>query len=168
MIMPTSKTCYMLIGIPGSGKTTFYNQTLSWDIQKETPACGDYVASTDNIIEHIAIMFDLTYDDCFRDLYPFAEKVMYKNIEQWTKKGLTFTWDQTNISMKSRGPKIRRLKNQGYRVVAVWFDVPEWKELDKRLRSRKGKNIPKDVIQSMINNFEFPELVEGFDDIIKG
>jgi tRNA uridine 5-carbamoylmethylation protein Kti12 len=45
------------------------------------------------------------------------------------------------------------------------FKTPDEEELIKRLNSRPGKEIPKDVISNMIDNWEEPTLEEGFDEI---
>jgi gluconate kinase len=50
--------------------------------------------------------------------------------------------------------------------VCVFFPTPEADELQRRLDSRVGKSIPKNVMDSMIQHLEIPQLSEGFDEII--
>lgn len=52
-----------------------------------------------------------------------------------------------------------------YEHIAVVFATPEKDELERRLASRPGKNIPAHVMQSMINGFDKPTEDEGFTEI---
>jgi gluconate kinase len=52
-----------------------------------------------------------------------------------------------------------------YEHIAVVFKTPEKEELDRRLASRPGKNIPAHVMRSMIEHFEMPSEEEGFKEI---
>jgi predicted kinase len=52
-----------------------------------------------------------------------------------------------------------------YEHIAVVFDTPSQDDLEKRLASRPGKNIPWEVVNSMINNFEMPTEGEGFKEV---
>jgi len=52
-----------------------------------------------------------------------------------------------------------------YEHIAVVFRTPEPAELARRLASRPGKHIPKNVIDSMIYNWDEPTEDEGFTEI---
>ena len=52
-----------------------------------------------------------------------------------------------------------------YHAVAVVFPTPEPAELERRLASRPGKNIPWNVMQGMISSLKLPTEEEGFDEI---
>jgi hypothetical protein len=54
-----------------------------------------------------------------------------------------------------------------YYKIAVVFKTPDPAELERRLNSRPGKNIPKHVQASMADqlNNNPPTLEEGFDEI---
>jgi tRNA uridine 5-carbamoylmethylation protein Kti12 len=47
----------------------------------------------------------------------------------------------------------------------VVFPTPEPEELARRLASRPGKTIPPEVIERMIEDWEEPDLSEGFEEI---
>ena len=66
-------TLYMLIGVPGSGKTTWLNQ--KYDI-----SIGDFIVGSDYIIQEVADQFDISYNEAFPHLIKFAEHMMYKEI----------------------------------------------------------------------------------------
>jgi len=82
---------------------------------------------------------------------------------QANKKDLI--WDQTSTTIATRAKKIRMLPE--YYKIAVVFRTPETAELQKRLASRPGKNIPWDVVSKMAQQLEAepPQLDEGFDEI---
>jgi len=144
----------MLIGIPASGKTTW--------TRDYHPSIG--YASTDKYIEQVAAEKGLSYNDVFKDTITEATSRMLDEVEEYVRNGTHFVWDQTNMSKKSRAKKLKMLT--GYSVVAVVFNVPEEKELAKRLASRPGKTIPQYVLDSMIKSYEAPSLDEGFTKIM--
>lgn len=148
--------CYILIGVPGSGKSTWIAKQ---DIDPLTPT---YIASTDNIIDEIAHDYHMTYDEAFKDLIKFAEKVMWAELAVAAEVGDTIYVDRTNMSEKSRKKFIDFLKPYGYIFEAVNFETPEGDEWDRRLASRPGKTIPKYVLESMEKNYEIPLMREGF------
>lgn len=143
----------MLIGVPGSGKTTWIRHNGS----------NAVVLSTDDKIEAIAKKQGKTYSDIFRDVIGKAEKEMYQDAMRSFKDGSDVIWDQTNITKKTRAKKLIMVPDN-YKKIAVFFHTP--KDLSQRLASRPGKNIPEPVIISMINQLQEPSHDEGFDEIV--
>ena len=147
--------CYQLIGVPGSGKSTWIkNQVWAKDIP---------VVSTDNFVEAYAKEQGKTYNEVFKDYMPIAVKLMANQALICQANGLDVIWDQTSTSVVSRKRKFNTLP--GYEHIAVVFKTPEKEELAKRLASRPGKNIPDHVMRSMIDGFEMPTEDEGFTEI---
>lgn len=147
--------CYQLIGIPGSGKSTWIkNQDWSKDC---------VVVSTDDFVEQYAQEQGKTYSEVFTEYMPTAVNLMAEKVVQAREAGKDIIWDQTSVSVKSRKRKFNMLPN--YEHIAVVFDTPEQQELYRRLLSRPGKDIPDHVIASMIANFEMPTEEEGFAEI---
>ena len=145
----------MLIGVPASGKSTWLaNQEWAKDIP---------VVSSDRFIDEYAAKEGKTYNDVFADYVKIATRLMDNQVEICKANNTDIIWDQTNISAKSRKSKLAKL--EGYEKIAVVFKTPEPAELSKRLASRPGKNIPANVIDSMIDNFEMPTEEEGFNEI---
>lgn len=145
--------CTLLVGVPGSGKST-------WLLDREYIE-DQYIASTDDIIEAIAFGFGMTYDEGFKDLIKFAEKVMWKELADFAEDGERIYIDRTNLSVKSRKKFIDFLKPYGYEFDAVVFPTPETEEWARRLY-RPGKTIPDHVLESMADNIEMPKKEEGF------
>ncbi len=149
-------TCYQLIGVPGSGKSTW--------IKNQPWAKDAVVVSTDNHVEDYAEKMGKTYSEVFDKYMPTAVQLMTDDVINARKNNLDIIWDQTSTTVASRKRKFKMLPN--YKHIAVVFTTPNAEELKKRLRSRPGKTIPDHVIRSMINNFEMPTKAEGFSDII--
>lgn len=148
--------CTILVGVPGSGKSTWLKQQ---DFLDDT-----WIVSTDDIIEEIAGVYGLTYDEGFKDLIKFAEKVMWKELAAFAEAGERIYVDRTNLSAKSRKRFIDFLKPYGYEFDCVVFETPETDEWARRLY-RPGKTIPDHVLESMADNIEIPTMDEGFTNI---
>jgi len=148
---------YMLVGVPGSGKST-------WIAQNFPDLTGHYVASTDRLIEIYASMRQATYDDMFQDNIDYANKAMMTHIKDVIMYGYNIIWDQTNLNKKSRAQKLAAVPNT-YRKIAIFFPTPETGELYRRLGSRPGKTIPEFAVQQMITSLQQPTIEEGFDEV---
>jgi predicted kinase len=144
--------CYQLVGVPGSGKSTW--------IRTQTWALGLNVVSTDTWVEAYAAEQDRSYSEVFEEYMPTAVRLMADHVVQCRDNGLDIIWDQTSTTVNSRAKKFAMLPD--YEHVAVVFATPEPAELERRLNSRPGKKIPGSVIANMINNFSKPTLDEGF------
>jgi predicted kinase len=148
-------TLYVLVGVPGSGKSTWIeNQDWSNDCAK---------VSTDMWVDMEAERTGKTYSEIFNDYMPHAIKLMARHVELAREKDMDIIWDQTSTTVASRQRKFNMLPN--YRKIAVVFKTPEPDELDRRLKSRPGKEIPANVVEKMIADFDMPSEDEGFDEI---
>lgn len=147
--------CYQLIGVPGSGKSTWVN-SQNWAL-----TCAQ--VSTDKWVEIYAKEVGKTYSQVFTDFMPTAVDLMAKEVVAAREADRDIIWDQTSVSVKSRKRKFQMLPD--YYHIAVVFKTPEHEELMRRLASRPGKDIPDHVITSMIASFEMPTEEEGFKEI---
>jgi len=146
---------YILIGIPGSGKTT-------WVEQQEWAKDCAYI-STDKHVYEYAESKSKTYNEVFDDYMPTAIDLMTAEVIKAREDGRDIVWDQTSTTIKSRKRKFKMLSN--YYKIAVVFPIPEKEELNRRLKSRLGKHIPQRVIRQMTEYWQDPTLEEGFDEI---
>lgn len=146
-------TLYMMIGVPGSGKTTWIKNNKH----------NAVVLSTDDYIERVAEKQGKTYSEVFKDAIGPATDQMEKDLIQAIRNERDIIWDQTNLTAKARKGKLSRMP-KNYRKVAVYFSVPQ--DLRDRLASRPGKVIPEPVIISMINQLQPPTKEEGFDEVV--
>lgn len=150
-------TLYMLIGIPGSGKSTW--------IQNQNFNLNDTViVSTDNIIEERAAVKGMTYSDVFQDEIKSATAEMNQILQNAVANNKDIVWDQTNLTAKTRRPKLMKFPTE-YEKVAVFFATPDDVELQRRLGNRVGKVIPANVVLAMKSQLQLPHVDEGFDRI---
>ena len=147
--------CYQLIGVPGSGKSTW--------VKNQDWAADCVVVSTDEFVEDYAKEVGSTYNEVFDDYMPTAVNLMAEKVVRARNAGKDIIWDQTSMSVKSRKRKFNMLRD--YEHIAVVFKTPEAEELARRLASRPGKNIPDHVMRSMIDNYDVPTEDEGFSQI---
>jgi predicted kinase len=147
--------CYQLIGVPGSGKTT-------WVSNQEWASNCAYI-STDIYVEKFAKDSDKTYSEVFADVMPECVNLMAGDVIKAREAGRDIIWDQTSTTVKSRLRKFNMLPD--YEHIAVVFATPSRIELKRRLDSRPGKDIPEAVIEGMLASFEMPTEEEGFKEI---
>ena len=147
--------CYQMIGVPGSGKSTW--------IRNQDWALGLTVISTDAFVEDYARAQGRTYNEVFRDYMPTAVDLMAEQAVFARDHGHSVIWDQTSTTVASRRKKFRMLPDHEH--IAVVFKTPEPAELARRLASRPGKTIPDHVMLSMLQNLKDPSLEEGFQEI---
>lgn len=148
-------TAYILVGVPGSGKTT-WTKNQKW-LKKAV-----YV-STDRFVEQYARRTEKTYSDVFEGYMPRAIDRMVKQVNRARDAEQDIVWDQTSTTAASRARKFRMLP--GYRMIAIVFPTPEPTELRRRLLSRPGKEIPDQLLEKMLADWEEPTEQEGFDEI---
>ena len=147
--------CYQLVGVPGSGKSTWASNQL-W-----AKDCA-YV-STDGYVERFAQRMGKTYSEVFDAVMPRAIRLMMRAVRKARDNGKDVIWDQTSTTVASRKRKFNSLRD--YEHIAVVFETPSRIELKRRLESRPGKNIPNAVMEGMISSFQMPTEDEGFKEI---
>jgi len=147
--------CYQLVGVPGSGKSTWIKDQI-W-------ALGLNIVSTDVWVEDYAKRMGKTYSEVFTEYMPIAVKLMADHVVKCRENNHDIIWDQTSTTVASRRRKFRMLPD--YEHIAVVFGTPTTDELVSRLAGRAGKDVPWEVVQGMIDNFEMPTEDEGFIEI---
>lgn len=153
---------YMMVGLPGSGKS-YYADFHLLDL------VDGRVISNDDMVEQIAYMLDMTYDQVWKDVINLVTKYNNNLIRQSAELGVSFVIDMTNLSVNSRKSKLQIIKEASpvdYHRVAIVVPTPEEKIWKERL-NRPGKMIPDDVLQNMAKYYVEPSKEEGFDEIIK-
>jgi predicted kinase len=145
---------YMLIGVPGSGKSTWIG-SQDW--------AGDCVlVSTDKLVELEAGRQGKTYNQVFSSYIDTATELMNDDVREAVAAGKDIIWDQTNTGRKSRKAKLAMAP--GYHKIAVVFATPEEDEWQRRLASRPGKSIPDAVLKAMATGLQLPADGE-FDEV---
>lgn len=145
-------TVTMLIGVPGSGKSTWRTEALATSVP--TPV----VISSDDAIEFFAKMNGITYTQAFRLIdMKVIDREIRVDFEDALASGRDIIVDRTNMTRKSRASFLNRVP-ANYRKVAVVFDIDEVRlkvRLDKRA-AETGKSIPTHIVNQMRASFQMP------------
>ena len=150
---------YMMIGVPGSGKSTYAKNFIEYTRHKE----GRNIV----YISRDEIRFSLLKAG---DSYFSKEKQVYKIFIEKTREALKagndVLIDATHMTWGSRHKVFRNLTNiNGLEVYGIWMKTP-FMECAKRNQAREGiLRVPDDQFKNMIDNFEEPDLDEGFKNI---
>lgn len=152
--------CIILIGLPGSGKSTYVN-----NINSENQY---HVASTDNLIDMYCLKHNINYSEAWHilangkvDNLKTIETEMFSAFLNAVSENKNIIVDRTNMSIKARNKFLANLP-ETYSKKAIVFSIPE-DELKNRLQKRHdetGKYIPEHVLKMMLNSYEPPSLDE--------
>lgn len=155
-----TKKCYMMVGVPGCGKSTATDELIKKNPQLE-------IISTDIFIEQYAKKEDKTYQQVYREIQDGAQKWMNQQIKEVMNKDKDFIWDQTNVYLTSRTKKMSKLRQNHYEIIAIVVELTE-QELKRRIDKRAketGKKISYKIMQDMLTNYVRPDYSEGFSEI---
>lgn len=152
-------TAFIMVGLPGSGKSTMVNRFVIGNPDT-------FVASLDNILERFAKEENISYGESFKLHVKEASDELEKSISEAIASGLNIIFDQTNLTELGRRRRIAQLKNSdyNYRIIAQVITIED-SILEQRLINREketGKHIPQDVIKNMKKSFVLPSTEEGF------
>lgn len=152
---------FILCGPPGSGKS-------SW-LEKNRAALGNPpICNTDTYIDNYAKAQGKTYQECFVELYPDAEKDYIKALATYQYEEKSLVIDRTNATDSSR-KKTLALINPRYKKVAIYFPSYSPEVLIARIQKRGelgGHTVPEQAIKDMHRNYLVPRYSEGFDLVV--
>ncbi len=136
----------LTIGLPGSGKTTWYKR------RGVAPLSSDMLRS-------------ILFDDITEQRY---QGLVFSTLRSLLRARLIakMPWnyvDATNLSPHERRQWIRMAKSFGYEVQAVFFDVPLVVCMERN--SKRDRSVSDDVMQKMAERLRPPSFKEGFDKI---
>lgn len=142
-------TLHFLIGLPGSGKSTFAKK-----IAKDNFAV---ILSSDNIRKEL-----FGYEN--QDNNGKVFEVMNNRAIELLKNNIDVVYDATNLNEKKRRTIISRAKNVESKIVAYLCCTQIDKILERNL-TRTERKIPWEKLELMISSINPPMYYEGFDDI---
>lgn len=153
----------VLVGVPGSGKSTWTNKFTASSSKNFT------VVSSAAVLEEVALEKGKSYTEVYADSIGYATAKTKQNLREAFERGDNIIYDRTNVSKKSRRGLLDRAKQYRYKAVAVVFNTED-KEVERRLKLRHeqtGKHIPDFVMKDMYAKWEAPTREEGFEVVIK-
>jgi len=136
----------LAIGMPGSGKTTWFRR------RGVTPLSSD-------------LLRNILFDDVEEQRY---QGLVFSTLRSLLRARLIarMPWnyvDATNLSIHERRQWIKMAKSFGYEVQAVFFDVPL--EVCLERNSKRDRSVSEDVMRKMAEKLKPPVFEEGFDKI---
>jgi predicted kinase len=152
--------CYVLIGPPACGKST-YRETLIPTLYEAA------IVSSDDVIEEFAVTNNLSYDEAFRSIdMKEINRILRDKINFATQHSHDIVIDRTNITPKARN-RFLSLVPRDYKRIGVVFEYePEALITRVKIRAEKtGKSIPISDMWGFINDYIAP--IQGeFDEVI--
>ena len=136
----------LAIGLPGSGKTTWYKR------RGVTPLSSDLLRT---------LLFDDITDQRYQGLV-FSTLRSLLRARLIAKMPWNYV-DATNLSPHERRQWIKMAKSFGYEVQAVFFDVPLAVCMERN--SKRDRVVTDEVMQKMAERLRPPTFKEGFDKI---
>ena len=142
----------MLIGVPGSGKSTWAKGAL-----KEIQGPVRYI-STDEIREkRFGDVADMSHN---AQVFQAMKQEMIRALQQ----GESVVLDATFVKRSERRPYILLAKEHGAEVKAYYIKTELTEALQRN--ANRDRQVPEDVIRLRHNEMEEPEEKEGFSEVI--
>ena len=156
MEKPKKSKLWMMVGIPGSGKSYWIHNHRA------------YFAGTVAVASRDTLRFTKVKEN---EEYFSKEKEVFNDFVGQIKIGLEYfdntIADATHISAGSRGKLLRALKDslKDVEVNAIVIDSCLAKCLEQNSQRTGREFVPETAIRNMFSNFSLPTLEEGFDNI---
>ena len=136
----------LAIGLPGSGKTTWFRR------RGVTPLSSDLLRT---------LLFDDITDQRYQGLV-FSTLRSLLRARLIAKMPWNYV-DATNLSPHERKQWIKMAKSFGYEVQAVFFDVPLAVCMERN--SKRDRQVTDEMMQKMAERLKPPTFKEGFEKI---
>jgi predicted kinase len=148
-----TQRAYLLIGAPGSGKST-HGKKMCENGERIVRVCPD---------EFRAI---LGWGEGDQSVSAQAFEATRGAMKNYLDDGKDVIVDATNMYRKSRKDFINIARGYGATVVALVFECDRQTLIERNIKrgAESGRNVPEHVIDSMLAKYERPTLAE-FDEI---
>ncbi|MFN6460984.1 MAG: AAA family ATPase [Nostoc sp. DedVER02] len=146
---------FLLIGLPGSGKSTFAKQLLA-----ECPQMS--LISTD------VIRGQLFGSQTLQGPWLLIWREVERQFQQAISTANAALFDATNAQRRNRRKVIAFARELGFtQITAIWVDTPVWLCLARN--KRRSRQVPEEIILRMHRQLRDapPSLEEGLDKLIR-
>lgn len=146
----------MLVGVPGSGKSTYAKKFNEQQNGKYT------IVSRDNKMIEFARP-NVDYTTAFKEQdAKFVDAMLNACFQASLANKEDIIIDMTNLTTSSRRRTLSQVGSD-YTKYVLYFPITEELMLQRaEARKAEGKNIPEHVLKDMLKRFEMPIEEEGF------
>jgi len=149
-------TAYVMVGAPAAGKTTF----VSWSLVADGDVGPSYVLNPDGLL------FEGGEYRWTKQRVGRAWRQVRQDYDRLLRSGRDVVLDATSAQRTDRKEYVEVGLRAGYRVVAIWFDVPVEVLVERDgQRVDAGKRVGPEVIRRFVDELEEPSLEEGFAEV---
>ena len=152
--MKNNLKVYLLVGSPGSGKSTWRKDFISKNPNTKCVCPDEYRAIIGGNAANQAVSFQ-------------AFCACYDDMKQYLDQGKDVIVDATNMYRRTRKKFIQIAREKSASVVAMVFEVDKptlLKRIAKRV-SEGGMNVPENVVDNMLSKYQCPDTNEV--DVVK-
>lgn len=139
--MSSSPECVLLVGLPGSGKSTFYRER-----------------------------FAATHVHISKDLWPSGTKREMRQqrlLGEALASGKSVAIDNTNPTIAERAALIRIAHEHGARIIGYFFDVTTRAAVARNANRTGAAKVPNVAIFTVAKRLQRPTREEGFDELFR-
>jgi predicted kinase len=144
---------FVMVGIPGSGKTTYVRRHLP---------CALRISLDDLRLMMCGQPFDPRIEPA---IAVAAEALLGALVPYAARTDTDLVFDATNVTRARRAPVIELARQHGLSPVAIFLECPL--ALAQHRNRQRPEQVPPDVIDRFAQRLEPPTLDEGFARIIR-
>lgn len=145
--MSDKNVLIVLGGLPASGKSTYAEMLAESGVFQRV--CPDLIRK------------ELYGDENIQGDGARVFKIAFHDIKEYGCLGENVVFDATNINANRRKKLVEDMRGYFDIIIFKWFDTPL--AVCRERNSKRGRQVPFDVMLRMESNFEEPTMEEGWD-----